>query len=117
MYDVGDVLIVVGLCDLVLDVDCYMFFYSELKMLLKELKGLGVIYVDIVCECYFIGKVYYQCMFVVYEIMCVDGCIFVIWEVVIVYVWGLLLGQLCCGCDGGEIVSFLVDSLCGLCRC
>ena len=67
MHDVGDALIAAGLRDPVLDVDRYTLTYSEPKMLLKELKGLGATHADRARERHLTGKAHYQRMLAAYE--------------------------------------------------
>ncbi|SFS16399.1 malonyl-CoA O-methyltransferase [Dyella sp. OK004] len=113
MHDLGDAMIAAGLRDPVLDVDRYTLTYSEPRMLLKELQGLGATNADTTRERGLTGKRHYQQMLAAYETMRVDGRIPATWEVVTAHAWGPPPGQSRRGKDGGEIASFSVDSLRG----
>lgn len=113
MHDLGDAMIAAGLRDPVLDVDRYTLTYSEPRMLLKELQGLGATNADTTRERGLTGKRHYQQMLAAYETMRLDGRIPATWEVVTAHAWGPPPGQSRRGKDGGEIASFSVDSLRG----
>ncbi|MFC5741561.1 malonyl-ACP O-methyltransferase BioC [Dyella tabacisoli] len=113
MHDLGDAMIAAGLRDPVLDVDRYTMTYSEPRMLLKELQGLGATNADHDRERGLTGKRHYRQMLAAYENMRVDGRIPATWEVVTAHAWGPPPGQSRRGKDGGEIASFSVDSLRG----
>jgi malonyl-CoA O-methyltransferase len=113
MHDLGDAMIAAGLRDPVLDVDRYVMTYSEPRMLLKELQGLGATNADRTRERGLTGKRHYQQMLAAYEGMRVDGRVPATWEVVTAHAWGPPPGQSRRGKDGGEIASFSVDSLRG----
>ncbi|KRF02182.1 malonyl-[acyl-carrier protein] O-methyltransferase BioC [Frateuria sp. Soil773] len=113
MHDVGDALINAGLRDPVLDVDRYTLTYSEPRMLLKELQGLGATNADSARERGLTGKSHYRAMLAAYEAMRVDGRIPATWEVVTAHAWGPPPGQSRRMAGGGEIASFSLDSLRG----
>jgi len=113
MHDLGDAMITAGLRDPVLDVDRYTLTYSEPRMLLKELQGLGATNADRDRERHLLGKRHYQRMLAAYETMRVDGRIPATWEVVTAHAWGPPPGQSRRMAGGGEIASFSVDSLRG----
>jgi malonyl-CoA O-methyltransferase len=113
MHDVGDALIAAGLRDPVLDVDRYTLTYSEPKLLLQELQGLGATHADRARERHLTGKQHYRRMLAAYEGMRVDGRIPATWEVVTAHAWGPPPGQSRRGPAGGEIASFPLDSLRG----
>ncbi|MGC1549246.1 MAG: malonyl-ACP O-methyltransferase BioC [Rhodanobacter sp.] len=113
MHDIGDALIAAGLRDPVLDVDRYTLTYSEPRMLLKELQGLGATNADTTRERGLTGKSHYRNMLAAYETMRVDGRIPATWEVVTAHAWGPPSGQSRRTKDGGEMASFSVDSLRG----
>jgi len=113
MHDLGDAMIAAGLRDPVLDVDRYTLTYSEPRMLLKELQGLGATNADTTRERGLTGKRHYRQMLDAYETMRVDGRIPATWEVVTAHAWGPPPGQSRRAKDGGEIASFSVDSLRG----
>lgn len=113
MHDLGDAMISAGLRDPVLDVDRYTLTYSEPRMLLKELQGLGATNADRERERHLLGKRHYQRMLAAYETMRVDGRIPATWEVVTAHAWGPPPGQSRRIAGGGEIASFSVDSLRG----
>jgi malonyl-CoA O-methyltransferase len=113
MHDLGDAMINAGLRDPVLDVDRYTLTYSEPRLLLKELQGLGATNADTARERHLLGKRHYQRMLAAYETMRVDGRIPATWEVVTAHAWGPPHGQSRRVAGGGEIASFSVDSLRG----
>ncbi len=113
MHDLGDAMINAGLRDPVLDVDRYTLTYSEPRMLLKELQGLGATNADRERERHLLGKRHYQRMLAAYETMRVDGRIPATWEVVTAHAWGPPPGQSRRLAGGGEIASFSIDSLRG----
>ncbi|WP_130617039.1 malonyl-ACP O-methyltransferase BioC [Dyella amyloliquefaciens] len=113
MHDLGDAMINAGLRDPVLDVDRYTLTYSEPRMLLKELQGLGATNADRERERHLLGKRHYQRMLAAYETMRVDGRIPATWEVVTAHAWGPPPGQSRRMAGGGEIASFSIDSLRG----
>ena len=113
MHDLGDAMINAGLRDPVLDVDRYTLTYSEPRMLLKELQGLGATNADRERERHLLGKRHYQRMLEAYETMRVDGRIPATWEVVTAHAWGPPPGQSRRMAGGGEIASFSIDSLRG----
>lgn len=113
MHDLGDAMINAGLRDPVLDVDRYTLTYSEPRMLLKELQGLGATNADRERERHLLGKRHYQRMLEAYETMRVDGRIPATWEVVTAHAWGAPPGQSRRMAGGGEIASFSIDSLRG----
>ncbi len=113
MHDVGDAVLAAGLRDPVLDVERYTLTYSEPKLLLKELKGLGATHADTARERHLTGKSHYRTMLDAYETMRVDGRIPATWEVVTAHAWGPPPGQSRRDAGGGEIASFSVDSLRG----
>ncbi|RAO76490.1 malonyl-ACP O-methyltransferase BioC [Dyella jiangningensis] len=113
MHDLGDAMINAGLRDPVLDVDHYTLTYSEPRMLLKELQGLGATNADRERERHLLGKRHYQRMLEAYETMRVDGRIPATWEVVTAHAWGPPPGQSRRMAGGGEIASFSIDSLRG----
>jgi len=113
MHDLGDAMINAGLRDPVLDVDRYTLTYSEPRMLLKELQGLGATNADRERERHLLGKRHYQRMLAAYEAMRVDGRIPATWEVVTAHAWGPPPGQSRRMAGGGEIASFSIDSLRG----
>jgi len=113
MHDLGDAMIAAGLRDPVLDVDRFTLTYSEPRMLLKELKGLGATNADSTRERGLLGKQHYRRMLDAYERMRVDGRIPATWEVVTAHAWGPPPGQSRRAAGGGEIASFSVDSLRG----
>ena len=113
MHDLGDAMINAGLRDPVLDVDRYMLTYSEPRMLLKELQGLGATNADRERERHLLGKRHYQRMLAAYETMRIDGRIPATWEVVTAHAWGPPPGQSRRLAGGGEIASFSIDSLRG----
>jgi malonyl-CoA O-methyltransferase len=113
MHDLGDAMIAAGLRDPVLDVDRYTLTYSEPRMLLKELQGLGATNADSARERGLTGKRHYRQMLEAYEGMRVDGRIPATWEVVTAHAWGPPPGQSRRNKGGGEIASFSVDSLRG----
>jgi len=113
MHDLGDAMINAGLRDPVLDVDRYTLTYSEPRMLLKELQGLGATNADRERERHLLGKRHYQRMLEAYETMRVDGRIPATWEVVTAHAWGPPPGQSRRMPGGGEIASFSIDSLRG----
>lgn len=104
----GDVLMMVGFCDLVLDCDLFILIYDDLLLLMCELCVMGVINVWVDCCYMLIGCGCFVVVVVVYELMwCVDGKLFSSWEVIYVYVWVLDLGVLIC--EGGyDVVLVLV---------
>jgi len=73
MHDLGDAMIAAGLRDPVLDVDRYTLTYSEPRLLLKELQGLGATNADTARERGLTGKKHYRQMLDAYETMRVDG--------------------------------------------
>lgn len=113
MHDLGDAMINAGLRDPVLDVDHYTLTYSEPRMLLKELQGLGATNADRERERHLLGKRHYQRMLEAYETMRVDGRVPATWEVVTAHAWGPPPGQSRRMAGGGEIASFSIDSLRG----
>ncbi|AHX15423.1 malonyl-CoA O-methyltransferase [Dyella jiangningensis] len=113
MHDLGDAMINAGLRDAVLDVDRYTLTYSEPRMLLKELQGLGATNADRERERHLLGKRHYQRMLEAYETMRVDGRIPATWEVVTAHAWGPPPGQSRRMPGGGEMASFSIDSLRG----
>jgi malonyl-CoA O-methyltransferase len=113
MHDLGDAMINAGLRDPVLDVDRYTLTYSEPRMLLKELQGLGATNADRERERHLLGKRHYQRMLAAYETMRIDGRIPATWEVVTAHAWGPPPGQSRRLTGGGEIASFSIDSLRG----
>ena len=113
MHDLGDAMISAGLRDPVLDVDRYKLTYSEPRLLLKELQGLGATNADRERERHLLGKRHYQRMLAAYETMRVDGRIPATWEVVTAHAWGPPPGQSRRMSGGGEIASFSIDSLRG----
>ena len=113
MHDLGDAMINAGLRDPVLDVDRYTLTYSEPRMLLKELQGLGATNADRERERHLLGKRHYQRMLEAYETMRVDGRIPATWEVVTAHAWGPPPGQSRRMAGGGEMASFSIDSLRG----
>lgn len=113
MHDLGDAMIAAGLRDPVLDVDRYTLTYSEPRLLLKELQGLGATNADSARERGLTGKRHYRQMVEAYEAMRVDGRIPATWEVVTAHAWGPPPGQSRRMQGGGEIASFSVDSLRG----
>ncbi|HET6553769.1 MAG TPA: malonyl-ACP O-methyltransferase BioC [Dyella sp.] len=113
MHDLGDAMINAGLRDPVLDVDRYTLTYSEPRMLLKELQGLGATNADRERERHLLGKRHYQRMLAAYETMRVDGRIPATWEVVTAHAWGPPPGQSRRLAGGGEMASFSIDSLRG----
>ncbi|RDI96920.1 malonyl-[acyl-carrier protein] O-methyltransferase BioC [Dyella solisilvae] len=113
MHDLGDAMINAGLRDPVLDVDRYTLTYSEPRMLLKELQGLGATNADRERERHLLGKRHYQRMLAAYETMRVDGRIPATWEVVTAHAWGPPPGQSRRLPGGGEIASFSLNSLRG----
>lgn len=113
MHDLGDAMIAAGLRDPVLDVDRYTLTYSEPRLLLKELQGLGATNADATRERGLTGKRHYLQMLQAYEAMRVDGRIPATWEVVTAHAWGPAPGQSRRMKGGGEIASFSVDSLRG----
>ncbi|MFC4525745.1 malonyl-ACP O-methyltransferase BioC [Dyella halodurans] len=113
MHDLGDAMINAGLRDPVLDVDRYTLTYSEPRLLLKELQGLGATNADRERERHLLGKRHYQRMLAAYEAMRVDGRIPATWEVVTAHAWGPPHGQSRRTPGGGEMASFSVDSLRG----
>jgi len=113
MHDLGDAMINAGLRDPVLDVDRYALTYSEPRMLLKELQGLGATNADRERERHLLGKRHYQRMLAAYETMRIDGRIPATWEVVTAHAWGPPPGQSRRLAGGGEIASFSIDSLRG----
>jgi malonyl-CoA O-methyltransferase len=113
MHDIGDALIAAGLRDPVLDVDRYTLTYSEPRMLLKELQGLGATNADTTRERGLTGKRHYRNMLAAYETMRADGRIPATWEVVTAHAWGPPPGQSRRTKEGGEMASFSVDSLRG----
>ena len=113
MHDLGDAMISAGLRDPVLDVDRYTLTYSEPRMLLKELQGLGATNADRERERHLLGKKHYQRMLAAYETMRVDGRIPATWEVVTAHAWGPPPGQSRRMAGGGEMASFSIDSLRG----
>ncbi|TBR36038.1 MULTISPECIES: malonyl-ACP O-methyltransferase BioC [Dyella] len=112
MHDLGDAMISAGLRDPVLDVDRYTMTYSEPRMLLKELQGLGATNADTTRGRGLMGKSHYRRMLETYEGMRVDGRIPATWEVVTAHAWGPPPGQ-SRRAGGGEIATFSVDSLRG----
>lgn len=112
MHDLGDAMIAAGLRDPVLDVDRYTLTYSEPRMLLKELQGLGATNADTARGRGLTGKQHYRRMLETYEGMRVDGRIPATWEVVTAHAWGPPPGQ-SRRTAGGEIATFSVDSLRG----
>jgi malonyl-CoA O-methyltransferase len=113
MHDLGDAMIAAGLRDPVLDVDRYTLTYSEPRLLLKELQGLGATNADAARERGLTGKRHFLRMLEAYEAMRVDGRIPATWEVVTAHAWGPAPGQSRRMKGGGEIASFSVDSLRG----
>lgn len=113
MHDLGDAMINAGLRDPVLDVDRYNLTYSEPRLLLKELQGLGATNADRERERHLLGKRHYQRMLAAYETLRVDGRIPATWEVVTAHAWGPPHGQSRRTPGGGEMASFSVDSLRG----
>lgn len=113
MHDLGDAMISAGLRDPVLDVDRYTLTYSEPRLLLKELQGLGATNADRERERHLLGKRHYQRMLAAYETMRVDGRIPATWEVVTAHAWGPPPGQSRRMAGGGEMASFSIDSLRG----
>ena len=113
MHDLGDAMIAAGLRDPVLDVDRFTLTYSEPRMLLKELQGLGATNADSTRERGLTGKRHYRRMLAAYETMRTDGRIPATWEVVTAHAWGPPHGQSRRAAGGGEIASFSVDSLRG----
>ena len=113
MHDLGDAMIAAGLRDPVLDVDRYTLTYSEPRLLLKELQGLGATNADTTRERGLTGKRHYKQMLDAYETMRVDGRVPATWEVVTAHAWGPTTGQSRRVKGGGEIASFSVDSLRG----
>jgi malonyl-CoA O-methyltransferase len=113
MHDLGDAMINAGLRDPVLDVDRYTLTYSEPRLLLKELQGLGATNADRERERHLLGKRHYQRMLEAYETLRVDGRIPATWEVVTAHAWGPPHGQSRRTPGGGEMASFSVDSLRG----
>ncbi len=113
MHDLGDAMINAGLRDPVLDVDRYTLTYSEPRMLLKELQGLGATNADRERERHLLGKRHYQRMLAAYETMRENGRIPATWEVVTAHAWGPPPGQSRRMKGGGEIASFSIDSLRG----
>jgi len=113
MHDIGDALIAAGLRDPVLDVDRYTLTYSEPRMLLKELQGLGATNADTTRERGLTGKRHYRSMLAAYETMRADGRIPATWEVVTAHAWGPPPGQSRRTKEGGEMASFSVDTLRG----
>jgi malonyl-CoA O-methyltransferase len=113
MHDLGDAMIAAGLRDPVLDVDRYTLTYSEPRLLLKELQGLGATNADTARERGLTGKKHYRQMLDAYETMRVDGRVSATWEVVTAHAWGPATGQSRRAKGGGEIASFSVDALRG----
>lgn len=113
MHDLGDAMISAGLRDPVLDVDRYTLTYSEPRLLLRELQGLGATNADTTRERGLTGKRHYRQMLEAYETMRVDGRVPATWEVVTAHAWGPAAGQSRRMKGGGEIASFAVDSLRG----
>ncbi|HEY2622488.1 malonyl-ACP O-methyltransferase BioC [Dyella sp. Tek66A03] len=113
MHDLGDAMINAGLRDPVLDVDRYTLTYSEPRLLLKELQGLGATNADRERERHLLGKRHYQRMLAAYESLRIDGRIPATWEVVTAHAWGPPHGQSRRTPGGGEMASFSVDSLRG----
>ncbi|HEX7814681.1 malonyl-ACP O-methyltransferase BioC [Dyella sp.] len=113
MHDLGDAMIASGLRDPVLDVDRFTLTYSEPRMLLKELQGLGATNADATRERGLLGRQHYTRMLQAYETMRVNGRIPATWEVITAHAWGPPPGQSRRGADGGEIASFSVDALRG----
>ncbi|MGO4703145.1 malonyl-ACP O-methyltransferase BioC [Dyella sp. 2RAB6] len=113
MHDLGDAMIAAGLRDPVLDVDRYTLTYSEPRLLLKELQGLGATNADTTRERGLTGKRHYRQMLEAYEALRVGGRIPATWEVVTAHAWGPPSGQSRRVQGGGEIASFSVDSLRG----
>ena len=113
MHDLGDAMIAAGLRDPVLDVDRYTLTYSEPRLLLRELQGLGATNADTARERGLTGKKHYRQMLDAYETMRVDGRVPATWEVVTAHAWGPAPGQSRRAKGGGEIASFSVDALRG----
>jgi len=113
MHDLGDAMIAAGLRDPVLDVDRYTLTYSEPRLLLKELQGLGATNADTTRERGLTGKKHYRQMLDAYEGMRANGRIPATWEVVTAHAWGPPPGQSRRATGGGEIASFSVDALRG----
>lgn len=112
----GDVLMMVGFCDLVLDCDLFILIYDDLFVLMCELQVIGVINVCYDCCYILIGWGCFDVVCVVYELLwCEDGKLFSSWEVIYVYVWVFDLGVLICEC-GYDIVSVLVLVILICCR-
>jgi len=113
MHDLGDAMIAAGLRDPVLDVDRYTLTYSDPRLLLKELQGLGATNADTARERGLTGKKHYRQMLDAYETMRVEGRVPATWEVVTAHAWGPAPGQSRRAKGGGEIASFSVDALRG----
>jgi malonyl-CoA O-methyltransferase len=112
MHDVGDAMINAGLRDPVLDVARYTLTYSDPRLLLKDLKGLGATHADRARERQLTGKSSYRAMLAAYEGMRVDGRIPATWEVVTAHAWGPPPGQ-ARRTPEGEIATFSLNSLRG----
>ena len=113
MHDLGDAMIAAGLRDPVLDVDRYTLTYSEPRLLLKELQGLGATNADTARDRGLTGKKHYRQMLDAYDAMRVAGRVPATWEVVTAHAWGPAPGQSRRAKGGGEIASFSVDALRG----
>jgi malonyl-CoA O-methyltransferase len=112
MHDVGDAMINAGLRDPVLDVARYTLTYSDPRLLLKDLKGLGATHADRARERQLTGKSGFRAMLAAYETMRVDGRIPATWEVVTAHAWGPPPGQ-ARRTPEGEIATFSLNSLRG----
>ncbi len=67
MHDVGDALLEVGLANPVMDVDVFQFTYSEIKLLMQELKHIGAHNIMAGRQRGLMGKTKFQAMLMAYE--------------------------------------------------
>lgn len=103
MYDFGDMLVGCGFFDFVMDMEVIILIYDDFDVMFVELWVVGFGCVMMVW-CYgLIGWGLLMVVWVVYEKMCCDGKLLVIFEVIYGYVWKVEVKQMV---DGWVIVCF-----------
>jgi len=93
MHDMGDTLIKVGLTNPVMDVDMFQFTYSEIKLLMQELKQIGAHNIMAGRQRGLMGKSKFQAMLMAYEqYRSPEGLLPVTYEVVYGHALGKVTG-------------------------
>lgn len=87
MHDVGDILVHSGFADPVMDQEIVTLTYTELKPLLKELKGIGAHNVLSGRSKGLMGRERWQCMVTAYEAFRKNGRLPATYEVVYGHAW------------------------------